>query len=114
MLTNFDKPINYMGIPALRFSNKEAALDYTSDSNKCFCSMMLDNDDKELFICPNQGLMDLSPCMKSPVMASFPHFYLADKELLKYPAGLNPVKEKHESYVIIEPVTKHFFLAILP
>lgn len=66
---------------------------------------MIDDNDKEMFICPQLGLMDLSPCMKSPVMASFPHFYLADKELLKYPAGLNPVKEKHESYAIIEPVT---------
>lgn len=38
-------------------------------------------------------------------MLSFPHLLHADRQYLESVDGLNPVVEKHESYVALEPVS---------
>lgn len=44
--------------------------------------------------------------MNSPTVFSWPHFYQADESLLEYALGVNPEKEKHETYLELEPVSK--------
>ncbi|KOB65372.1 Sensory neuron membrane protein 2, partial [Operophtera brumata] len=52
------------------------------------------------------GLLNLMACQGAPAIASLPHFYLASEELLEYFAdGISPDKEKHNTYVYIDPVT---------
>jgi len=41
----------------------------------------------------------------APIIASLPHFYLADKVYQTGVTGLNPVKEKHEIFSIFDPVS---------
>lgn len=49
--------------------------------------------------------MDASPCKKgAPIALSLPHFYGADRRLLKSVVGLKPDKSIHETYLNIEPV----------
>lgn len=36
---------------------------------------------------------------------SYPHFYGASESYMKYPIGLNPSKEKHETFMLLEPVS---------
>jgi scavenger receptor class B, member 1 len=83
----------------------------------CYC-----NKDE---ICLKKGLGNISPCYYSrydfkfkslfshvflnlfldiPVAASFPHFYNSDPSLINEVEGLKPIKEKHESIIIIQPV----------
>ena len=55
--------------------------------------------------CYLDGLMDLSLCQRgAPVAVSSPHFYNSDP-MLAMAAGLEPNKEKHETYLDIEPMT---------
>lgn len=42
-----------------------------------------------------------------PASVSLPHFYNADPSLLDEVEGLNPVKEKHESIIVMQPVNFH-------
>ncbi|XP_049883784.1 scavenger receptor class B member 1 [Pectinophora gossypiella] len=63
--------------------------------NKCYCQ-----GEK----CPPRGLQNISPCQyNAPVYLSFPHFYDADPTLLTHFDGLNPNKQKHETYFMIQP-----------
>ncbi|XP_031330382.1 scavenger receptor class B member 1-like isoform X1 [Photinus pyralis] len=64
--------------------------------NRCYCP--------GAEYCPPKGLQNISPCQyDAPVYLSFPHFYNADASLLKSIDGLEPIKEKHENYVKIQP-----------
>lgn len=40
-----------------------------------------------------------------PIAASFPHFLGAEKSVQESIVGLKPEKDKHGSFVIIEPVS---------
>lgn len=43
----------------------------------------------------------------SPVMLSFPHFYLADPKLLEAVEGISPPDpEKHQLYIDVQPVSQ--------
>nr|QMS80369.1 sensory neuron membrane protein [Histia rhodope] len=71
--------------------------------NKCFCDKNWSaNHDG----CLVMGVLNLMPCQGSPAIVSLPHFYLASEEILSYIAeGIDAVKEKHKSYVYIDPST---------
>lgn len=55
----------------------------------------------------NSGIYLLTEYLVSdaPVYLSFPHFYKADPNLMEPFEGLKPVKEKHENYMKIQPVS---------
>ncbi|KAL1489473.1 hypothetical protein ABEB36_014361 [Hypothenemus hampei] len=54
---------------------------------------------------PN-GLSDVSTCYYGfPIAASFPHYLYADKDFRLKVDGMSPKREKHDSYVLIEPIT---------
>ncbi|GBP20291.1 Scavenger receptor class B member 1 [Eumeta japonica] len=76
--------------PSSTFENAD-----TNPDNKCYCL----NE-----ACPPRGLQNISPCQyNAPVYLSFPHFYDAEPSLLEPFEGLNPTKEKHETYFMIQP-----------
>lgn len=43
-------------------------------------------------------------------MLSFPHFYQADQSFVSAIEGMHPNKDHHETFVDINPVSKHLFL----
>jgi hypothetical protein len=56
----------------------------TNPLQKCYCSA----PDK----CMKKGVMNLFKCAGVPLVASHPHFYLADEDYLTMVDGLNPSK----------------------
>ncbi|GBP51885.1 Sensory neuron membrane protein 2 [Eumeta japonica] len=94
----FDLPAYYYEISRNALASKSA-----EPGNKCFCRKNWSaNHDG----CLLMGVMSLMPCQGAPVVASLPHFYLGSEELLEYiEGGLRPDKEKHNTYVYIEPTT---------
>ncbi|XP_044764358.1 scavenger receptor class B member 1-like isoform X2 [Coccinella septempunctata] len=91
-------PTNKNGIRADIYSPPEnifETVDVNPD-NKCYCA---GNE-----FCPPKGLQNISPCQfDAPVYVSFPHFYKADPRLSEPFEGLNPSKEKHETYFKVQP-----------
>ncbi|KAL1117907.1 hypothetical protein AAG570_004220, partial [Ranatra chinensis] len=84
-----------------RFSPPEdvfAEIDKNPD-NDCFCPSGPP--------CAPHGLMNVSLCQyDSPVMLSFPHFYLADPKLREAVEGISePDPEKHSFWLDVQPTT---------
>lgn len=87
------------GVLGYRFS---PPLDVFADvernpDNECFCPSGPP--------CAPNGLFNVSLCQyDSPIMLSFPHFYLADPALREAVEGISPPeKEKHELFIDIQP-----------
>lgn len=79
--------------PANVFDNPESNPD-----NMCYCPHGPP--------CAPSGLNNVSLCQfDSPVMLSFPHFYLGDDSLRQGVEGMSPADpEKHKFYLDIQPV----------
>ncbi|KAG7213065.1 hypothetical protein KM043_002396 [Ampulex compressa] len=73
---------------------------WEKDEIECYCPKE-NNANK----CLPRGLLDISGCQKVPVIFSEPHFLNGDPELLEYARGLQPDKERHLTYIVIEPIT---------
>lgn len=72
---------------------------------QCFCR----DDDT----CPPKGTIDLYRCGGIPMIASLPHFYLADPKLVEdIESGISPVKEKHEIAMLFELVSTNIDLVV--
>jgi len=87
------------GIPGYRFvppSNVFGTPEENPD-NKCFC-----NSPSGCNV--PSGVFNVSICQfGSPVMLSWPHFFQADSKLLDDVEGLKPDKEKHQTYLDMQP-----------
>ncbi|XP_020708289.1 sensory neuron membrane protein 1 isoform X2 [Athalia rosae] len=92
----FQHPTEVQGIRTNRYS-----ADFGDQSSvpeeKCFCPTPE--------TCLKKGAMDLYKCVGTPVVATLPHFYLADPSYLETVSGLHPVKEDHEISIDFEPMT---------
>lgn len=75
-------------------------LDMGDDINvkQCFCR---DED-----TCPPKGTIDLFRCSGIPMIASLPHFYLADDLLNGIESGLNPNIDDHGIFMNFEIVSE--------
>lgn len=91
--------------------------DLGEDGNvkQCFC-----RDIDDVNSCPPTGTIDLFRCSGVPMLASLPHFYMADPKLLEgIESGLNPSKEKHGIELLFEIVglalgiSEFFFVSFL-
>ncbi|XP_072758541.1 scavenger receptor class B member 1 [Anoplolepis gracilipes] len=98
-------PFHFVGqattynIPSLRYKFTPDAYNFTDPQNKCFCPKV-----NGIRVCPPSGLFNVSACnFGAPLLSSFPHFYGANKSLLKQVDGLNPRQEDHDSYVDLHP-----------
>lgn len=73
--------------------------DYAYDSSQENATCFNVENEQPVF-----GLQNISPCQYgAPVYVSNPHFYKTSPELLEAVEGLTPDKEKHESYIHIQP-----------
>ncbi|KAJ0182901.1 hypothetical protein K1T71_000877 [Dendrolimus kikuchii] len=84
------------GLQGYRFTPPEDVF-ANSKANECFCPAGSP--------CAPDGLFNVSLCQyDSPIMLSFPHFYLADPKLLDAVEGISPpVPEKHRLYIDVQP-----------
>lgn len=99
---DYEKNIELHDITGYRYTAGARALDNGTlfEDNKCFAS------GEEL----PPGLMNVTVCNYGfPMFMSLPHFYGSDKSYLDAVNGLAPEKEKHESFITLEPVNISFF-----
>ncbi|XP_037821072.1 scavenger receptor class B member 1 [Lucilia sericata] len=88
------------GVKGFRFTpptNVFADVESNPD-NMCFCPAGQPS-------CAPNGLFNVSLCQyDSPIMLSFPHFYLADDSLRTAVDGISPPeKEKHQLFIDVQP-----------
>ncbi|KAL0858700.1 hypothetical protein ABMA27_011182 [Loxostege sticticalis] len=84
------------GVEGYRFTPPEDVF-AADEHNKCFCPAGPP--------CAPSGLFNVSLCQyDSPIMLSFPHFYLADPSLLEAVEGISPpVAEDHRLFIDVQP-----------
>ncbi|KAF6733309.1 Lysosome membrane protein 2 [Oryzias melastigma] len=95
---DFEKEVEVKGIPAYRFTPPRSVFASKEENpdNKGFCVSK-----KE---CLGTGVLKLSPCRKgAPVVASFPHFYLADEKYVDGIKGMSPNREHHQTFLDLNP-----------
>lgn len=96
---DYEKNIDLHGVTGYRFTAGARALDNGTlyDENKCYAS------DEAI----PSGLINITICNYGlPMFMSLPHFYGSDESYVNAVDGLAPVKEKHESYITLEPVSQ--------
>lgn len=96
----FEKDVEVKGIPAYRFTPPRSVLASKEENpaNEGFCV-----SPKE---CLGTGLLKVSPCRKgAPVVASFPHFYLADEKYVAAIGGMSPQRVHHQTFLDLNPTT---------
>lgn len=97
---DFEKDVEVKGIPAYRFTPPRSVLASKEENpaNEGFCVSPQE--------CLGTGLLKVSPCRKgAPVVASFPHFYLADEKFVSAIEGVSPERVHHQTYLDLNPTT---------
>lgn len=92
----FLEEVTSAGIQGYRFTPPEDVFS-NDDHNRCFCPAGPP--------CAPNGLFNVSLCQyDSPIMLSFPHFYLADPMLREQVEGISPPEpEKHRLFIDVQP-----------
>lgn len=96
----FEKDVEVKGIPAYRFTPPRSVLASKEENpaNEGFCVSPQE--------CLGTGLLKVSPCRKgAPVVASFPHFHLADDKYVSAIEGMSPQREHHQTFLDLNPTT---------
>ncbi|XP_037121326.1 lysosome membrane protein 2-like [Syngnathus acus] len=96
----FEKDVEVRGIPAFRFTPPRSVLASKEENpaNEGFCVTPKK--------CLGTGLLNVSPCRRgAPVVASFPHFYLADSKYAEAIGGMSPERTHHQTYLDLNPTT---------
>ncbi|XP_038220012.1 lysosome membrane protein 2-like [Zerene cesonia] len=98
----FDQELTIDNVPAYRYNLSEKAFDRIKNDTDCY-DMQPSLPD---------GLSDTSKCYDGlPLVASYPHFYTST-ESDEYVTGLSPDREKHNSFVVVEPLSGTPFRAV--
>ncbi|CAD1479885.1 unnamed protein product [Heterotrigona itama] len=88
------------GVPGYRFVPAEDAFASPDrlESQRCFCPAGPP--------CAPEGTFNASLCQyDSPVLLSFPHFYLGDPTLRDAVTGISPpIEDKHQFYIDVQPM----------
>lgn len=87
---------------------------FTSTRNKDSCFCPKESHDSIIRTCPPTGTLNVSACkFGTPMIASFPHFYLGNESLFEKIVGLEPRQERHESYIDLHPVNIQLLINIV-
>lgn len=100
------------GIPTLRYKLPSNVFTSTRNKDSCFCPK--ESHDSIIRTCPPTGTLNVSACkFGTPMIASFPHFYLGNESLFEKIVGLEPRQERHESYIDLHPVNIQLLINIV-
>lgn len=100
MYFRYEKETQVHGIRAWRFTIPASLFESADirEENRCFCLTAPQ--------CPKSGITHVAACRKgAPIVLSSPHFYHGDEEFVRAVRGLKPVKEMHETFLDIHPLT---------
>lgn len=105
----FQKEVEYNGVPAFRFIIPPEVFDPTIPENDGFCNptdKRFFDSQKETDYCFPKGLLEMSKCLRSqpPIMVSLPNFNFAPDEVRQSVKGLNTTDpERDIIFVDLEP-----------
>jgi len=91
------------GLAGRKFVLPRSVLAHPAEApeNICFCPDPANKDS-----CLETGVIDLGSCYGgAPLIGSAPHFYNGDNQYVYGVIGLNPEKEKHETFFTLESRT---------
>lgn len=93
---DFQKDVEFRELLAYKYIGSENTLDNGTifEGNACYC----EGD------CMPSGVVNATKCYGLPFFISFPHFLHADQFYENQVEGMNPTTEKHEFFLILEPV----------
>lgn len=97
---DFVEEVNIHDIVGYKYAGGPRTVDNGTlfPENACFCGGE----------CVPSGVLNISSCrFGTPVFMSFPHFFNADPFYINQLEGLKPQKDKHEMYMVLEPVSKN-------
>ncbi|XP_023946681.2 lysosome membrane protein 2 [Bicyclus anynana] len=99
----FDEEVTVDGVPLYRYNLSESAFDRVKNGTDCYS---MDNTLPD-------GISDTSKCFYDfPMVASYPHFYTGSPPKDTYVTGMKPDRYKHNSYIMVEPMTGIPFRAV--
>ncbi|XP_046394257.1 sensory neuron membrane protein 1-like [Ischnura elegans] len=103
----FEQRLEFEGIPALRFVADPGLFDTPArkPSNWCYYPSGDSRARDEYWAGMDYGAQDISSCVGGPLVVSYPHFYSGSHKYLEYARGLNPRKERHETFIDLEAMT---------
>jgi len=119
---SYMKEVDIDGVTAYQFSPTKEVFAMTNPNNFCYCPQVEEcakqvegKDEWDISDCRNKtlrdnmactdGLLDLQGCQGVPVIMSTPHFLDADPSLHEAIEGVDPIREKHITFLDIEPNT---------
>ncbi|KAG4079636.1 hypothetical protein HA402_010416 [Bradysia odoriphaga] len=94
----YEKDVDVNGMLSYKFSGAQRSIDNGSlyEENLCFDAA------EGLY----SGVLNVSSCRYGvPVFVSYPHFFAADPYYREQVDGMDPVEEKHQFYMSLEPST---------
>lgn len=98
---DFEQEIDVMGIKGYKYAAGAKTIDNGTiySENKCYSVVNKTS--------PPSGIFDTSDCRYgAPIYISYPHYYAADPYYLQfYDSDKKSDKEKHEFYIVLEPMT---------
>ncbi|XP_058792640.1 sensory neuron membrane protein 1-like [Phymastichus coffea] len=97
LLYHYESKIKFSGMKLLRFTTTMGTDMETNQRDQCFCIA----PDR----CLKNGVFELFRCLNTPLILSNPHFYLADPYYANSVRGVKPIKEKHETFIDVDPLT---------
>lgn len=118
----WDERVTYSGIRGYRYSARD---NFLNDMPDCFCIDKIKDALTDDAGCLYSGALDLTECLgemkefkrlqwvdvdnffliDAPIVATMPHFLNADERYGLMVDGLNPLMEKHNVFMDIEPNT---------
>ncbi|RWS26453.1 platelet glycoprotein 4-like protein [Leptotrombidium deliense] len=102
----FEKNDVIEGIDAYKFTIPDEVFSAPrfSERNKCFC--VAPEKEGQLDVCAYNAMLDMHTSLNgAPLVISLPHFYSSNESIINSTIGLKPSKEKHETFLKIDPVT---------
>jgi len=119
---SFVEEVEVMGVTTYQFSPKDEVFSMENPNNYCYCPKVercakpMEGEDKwDMADCRNRtlrgigactdGILNLQGCQGAPVIMSTPHFLGGDPVLIQAVEGMEPDKEKHITYLNLEPTT---------
>jgi len=110
----YERDHDISGIKTLRFVPPNEVFNFSNPNNYCYCpgvnecSKVIEGEDKyDLSGCTmcRDGIISLEGCQGVPVIMSTPHFLDGDPQLVENIDGIDPVRELHQTYLHLEPLS---------
>jgi len=110
----YQQDVDVGGIKTYQFSPDPSVFSMSNPDNYCYCPKVSkcavaneEDDTWDMSACEicKDGILSLQGCQGAPVVMSTPHFLDADPSLAEAIDGINPDREKHVTFLNLEPRT---------